>query len=400
MKRPVFIIIGAILVLVLLVIWVYMLFFNKPSGGEDEFANLNFNNTNDPTAIVDQPENNEPTVDVMGKERLRQLTTKPTAGYREVQRTPSSTPELLYIESGTGHIFSIDLASGEEKRISATTIPLSTKGEITPDGKFVMIQSGFGAGSEFVVGEINPSDNTLSNKGLNEQIVSFSATDNNTFLYSIQTIDSVIAKEYDPLKETQKTLFVAPFREALIDWGDSASAVHYFYPKATSKLEGFLYKVENGKISRLPIDGYGLSAEGGGANVIYSKDMVGKYQTYVYNQENNVSAQSPVRVIPEKCATANTNTSKIFCASSDNIKESDLPDLWYKGKVTYADDLWRADTDSGGMAYLFNVKSGSGRELDMVNLVTNKDDSNLYFTNKTDGFLWMFELIPADENRQ
>lgn len=397
MKRPVFIIIGVVLVFILLGIWIYILFFGSPTNNQNTFADLGFNDTTDTTVILDDSVE-QPVIDVTGPERLRQLTTKQVIGYRETVADASSTPEVLYIEAGTGHIFSINLTSGEEKRVSATTIPLSTFGEITPNGQFVMIQSGSGIGSEFTIGELSSTSDNLITKDMSERVVDFKATNDNTFLYAVQTSNSVIAKEYHPLRNTSQTLFTIPFREASIDWGELASDTHYAYPKASSKLEGFLYQISNGKVKRLPVDGFGLSAIGTNNYVIYSKQLEGEYQTFIYNSETDTSSLSVLNVIPEKCVPLDEIKLNAICGSINSKLNNMTPDRWYQGIEAYADDIWEIDTSFFSATLHSQTLLRSGRELDIVNLVLNQQNTNLYFTNKNDNSLWTYALVETGLN--
>jgi len=406
MKRPVFIIVGAIFVFVLLAIWLYMLFFGTPKNDPSTtFADLNFTDTTDTTVIVPDGDTttDQPTVDIAGPERLRQLTTKPVVGHQEVLRDASSTPEVLYIEAGTGHVFSIDSTSGEETRLSGTTLRESQAGAITHNGRFVMIQSGSGAGKEFIVGEISSTSEILIPRTINENIVTFKATTDNTFLYAIQTDSSIIGKHYYPISDTSETIFTVPFREALIEWGDTALETHYTYPKANSRLEGFLYQIKNGQIERLPISGFGLSAQGNDSLVLYSKQLEGSYQTFMYDIEDNVTESLPIDIIPEKCTTKHKSSSKLICGETLATYGASVPDTWYKGIISYVDDLWEIEQITEGtlnastIDRLVSPVQAVGRQLDMINLSVNKDDSNVYFINKNDRTLWLYELDTSTE---
>src|SRR6056297_1164176 len=112
MKRPVFIIIGIILVIVLIAVWIYVLFVGTPTSIDEQFAEFGFGETVEPInpepVVEPQP---EPVVDIATDQRLRQLTTRPVAGFAEIQVSTSSAPAVVYMEVGTGHIFSIDLTS-------------------------------------------------------------------------------------------------------------------------------------------------------------------------------------------------------------------------------------------------------------------------------------------------
>tara|TARA_B100000508_G_C11464578_1_gene280948 strand:+ start:6168 stop:7364 length:1197 start_codon:yes stop_codon:yes gene_type:complete len=397
MKRPIFIIAGVVLVFILLGVWIYILFFGTPENGT--FGNLRFGDSTDTTVVLNDlqdEQSNQPVVDVVNNERLRQLTTKPTVGYQVVQVDASSTPTVYYVESGTGHVFSINTETGEESRVSSKTIPLSRKAAITPNGQYVIIQSGSGAGRETFIVNIGDDSNTQT-VTLTEKIVDFVATTDNTFLYSAQTNDSTIVKHYYPISDTSETVFTTPFREATIRWGSAASDTHYIYPKTTSQLEGFVYAAGNGKLNRIPVDGYGLSAYATNDYVLYSKQTLGQYKTHVYNQATGDTSTLSFTVIPEKCTAATFSNEYIICASEGiNVTyDINIPDNWYKGVVTYSDNIWQINTAVGGASLLLNTIQESGRQLDMVDLRMIGNNANIYFLNKNDQTLWLFEQFPT-----
>jgi hypothetical protein len=399
MNRLTLIIIGVLLIVILLAIWLYVLFFNNPQNNTNIFTDLNFNDTADTTIVNNNNDDDtidQPVVDVTGSERLRQLTTKPVVGYQEVLRNASSTPEILYIESGTGHIFSIDSNTGVEIRLSGTTFKESRVGAITQNGRFVMIQSGSGSNKEFKVGEMDQENESgmLSPKVLYENIITFKATTDNNFLYAVQTTNSIIAKHYRPISDTSETLFTIPFREGTIKWGDTSLETHYAYPKTNSKLPGFIYKIKNGQTTRLPIDGFGVSGQGSESLTLYSKQLDNVYKTFIYNIESDTTESVPMSIIPTKCISLHKTSSKLICGQSITTYGNDVPDAWYKGTVSYTDDLWEVEIDSLGlsMKLLVSPEYTVGRQLDMVNLSVNNNDSNIYFLNKNDQTLWLYEL--------
>jgi flagellar basal body-associated protein FliL len=395
MKRPIFIIIGVLLVFILLGIWVYILIFGAPKNSADIFANLNFGDTTDVSVPTEEPIEETPVVTSNEQKKLRQLTTKPVIGYQEIKTSASSSPEVLYIEAGTGNIFSINLVSGEEKKVSVTTTPLSTAGAITPNGKFVLLQSGSGLSSEFTIGEFSSTSDKLEISILDEQIIDFKSTDENTFLYAVKTDNSVVAKEYNPVKAISKTLFTIPFREVSIDWGDKASDTHYVYPKTSNRLEGFLYQTNGSKVKRLPIDGYGLSANGSSDFILYSKQVNDKYETYVYETEKSLSTRTSGGIIPEKCASLHQETTKAICGKKLTPYDETTPDSWYQGTADYVDNIYEIDIDTNPISttFLSDTMKEVSRELDMIRPAINMLDTNFYFINKNDGTLWVYNFV-------
>lgn len=399
MNRTFFILLSVILIIILLGVWIYVLFFGTPQNIDETFTNFGFGDTQDP-AFVPTPIDTTPkgpTVDTTSLDRLRQLTSEPVIGYQEVKATASSTPVLYYIAAGTGHIFSIDLTSGEEERISGTTIPAIRQAALTQNGKYVLIQAGQGASHQTNIGSIQ-SDTSITIRQLEAGIVSFTSTADNTFLYAVQTNNSLVVKHYFPISQVSDTLFTVPFREATMHWGDRASDAHYVYPHASSELEGYVYQVADRTISRLPIDGYGVSAAGNEQFVLYGSQVSGSYKTQVYQLDTADTYEFPITIIPEKCFFTNTNNQEMgICAADFSDFGSDIPDRWYQGRVSYSDRLWEVYPESGSATQLVNTLSESGRSLDIVDITLNDSGSNIYFTTKQDQTLWLYERIPSEQ---
>jgi len=399
MKRSVFIIIGVVLVLILVAVWVYMLFFSTTSNETDkQFGDLDFGETTD-TDYQEPVVEEEPVVDMETNQRLRQLTTRPVAGFTEILSDTNNPRTVLYMEIGTGHIYSINLISGEEERISATTIAETQKAEFSQDGTYVMIQSGFETKKEFILGEIHSTSSTLSNTKLAEPITSFSGTVDNQFLYTIQTNASTIGKVLDPSDVTNETLFTLPLREANVEWGSAASDSHYVYPKATRHLENFLYQIKNGVITRMPIDGRGLSAIGNDDLVLYAKQENDVYQSYFHTITTGTEVEMPFVQIPEKCIMGESDRPVTVCANSEYEFSELLPDSWYKGETSSSDSLWEIGLEGRQATFLVNPEQTSGRKLDITQLQLADDMENVYFTNQLDKTLWLYERIPADTNQ-
>jgi len=401
MKRSVFIIIGIVLVIVLLSVWVYVLFFSTPSSNnvDEQFGDLDFQDTTDvdyqEPAVEPEP---EPVVDVQTNQRLRQLTTRPVAGFTELPVSIDTPRKVIYMEVGTGHIYSINLITGAEERISATTIARAQAAEFSENGQYVMIRSGFGTQKEFLLGEINFDSNTLSNTKLAEPITSFSSTDDDRFLYSIQTDTNTIGKVFNPFEFTNETLFTLPFREASIEWGSDVTDSHYVYPKTTRQLESFLFRVKNGVVERMPVDGYGMSALGNDNYVFYSKQVDNEYQSYYLDTNSGQETSVPLTQIPEKCVMSEEEFPITICANTEYASTSLLPDSWYKGEVSTADSLWEISPDGMSARFLISPELTSGRLLNITQLQITDDKSHVYFTNQTDQTLWVYERIPAGVN--
>lgn len=393
MKRPLLIILGILFILVLLGVWVYMLLTGTPNN-TDRFNEFGFGDTTD-TSIVDFPtEEDQPYVDVTDAAALTQLTTKPVAGFVEVQLTPSSSPSVHYVESGTGHIYAIDLTTGEEERLSATTIPLTTKAALTPNGRYVLMQAGSGQDTEFIVGTLATTSDKLRNFALPDSITSFAATNENELVYTTPDGNNTLAKAYNPTNNSTRVLFTIPFRDTTINWNTTTAGPHLVYPKASSRLQGFVYSYTNGVLTRLPISGFGLSAVGSEESVIYSNITIddGDYVTSALSRDADKNNSLPTAIIPEKCAFSPANGGIAVCGISLTEYSSNMPDTWYRGETVPADSLWSVQPSRGVTTLIQNVPETTGQTIDVVRPQFSSDSSRYYFQNKIDQTLWVYDF--------
>ena len=103
----------------------------------------------------------------------------------------------------------------------------------------------------------------------------------------------------------------------------------------------------------------------------------------------------PVVVIPEKCIG---NKMFLYCAAPRNTGDlSVFPDNWYKGATSYSDTLWEIDVAGGVATVLSNFELESGRQIDVSKIGISEDSTRLYFINKNDNTLWMFDSRVYEE---
>lgn len=393
MKRPLFLIIGGVLIFILVGVWIYVLLYGNPRNISETFADFGFGDTIDTTVVVDptppEPEP-EPTVDTDTEtQRLQQLTTTATAGYQVVEDEEERF--VYYIEMGTGHIFSINRFTGEEERISRTTIANTRSGVITPNGNWVLFQA---ANGTVTFGEFLEDSDTLSTTPLSDTVADFTATRENTFLYSEPTTNGMLIREFDPALETTTTIASVPFREAAISWGLTADSVHYVYPKAARQLKSYTYQIENGTLSRMPVSGFGMSMIGSDTYILYSEsDLDSTYNSYTYRKNTGSTEPAPINVVPEKCTQLHNISNSFVCAAEFNDLPNTMPDSWYAGEQVFSDILWEVYAAEGAAEILTGIESISGRAVDAINLQTSTDNADVYFQNKFDKSLWLYERI-------
>lgn len=383
MKRTLYII-GGILIVILIAIWMFLLF---ASDEQKTDVYNRFGISGSPEEGIFEEVIDAIIPDVFQKQYLRQLTTKRVIGYTEVV-TASSTL-VYFVEGGTGHVYTIDpMIENSENRVSNITIPMATQATISADGTRIAIRSGNQTGSSLTI--LIRNGELFDTYNLEEPVRDFTLSTNGDLLYTTAGESGLSGYIFDIDTRTTRALFEIPFREATIVWGGTAEGLHYVYPKASRYLEGYLYAVKDGRFSRLPASGFGLTAQDGGEYAIYSKLNNGSYESLVLNIESGKSDVLPGSFIPEKCTFSGTAT---YCAAGGAIEKNyDFPDNWYRGEISFADAIWEISTDGLWTNMVVDTFKTTNRELDIISLTAGTQGKLLYFINKNDHSLWAYEF--------
>jgi hypothetical protein len=391
MKQQIFIIAGALIVLFLILVWAYLLFFGTPQTANDVFAELGLSGSEDTTYIPPVIVEEELPDAEIEKQKLRQLTTKPVAGFREINLGTSTPTRVVYVEKGTGHVFSINPNTGEEVRVSGTTVAEASEAAISVGGDFVAISTtGNTKSKTMVVGEISTTSESL-NERLTETVANFSIGTTDEVLYSTLSSSGLSAKAYNMGTGKTKDVFTLPFHEAAIVWGRGSSETHFAYPKASYALEGYLYEITNGLPKRLPLAGFGFSAKANTDIIVYNTTLNQTPTTHIYNRTTGEKRDLDAPILLEKCFFPTTGL--IFVCGFEAIKMPyESPDFWYRGDVSFKDSLLAISAKDFVSEELVNTFSESGREIDVFELKAGTSGTALYFTNKNDNTLWMYEI--------
>ena len=377
MKKTILITVGTLIILTIVGVWVYLFMYGTPQSSEEIFANFGKGNTADTVA----PQN-DAIVDVSDvaqdgeRQPLKQLTTRPVAGAGFVEGG------IVYVEQGTGHIYHIDLSSGKEEIIRSVTIPGAHEATFSKDGQYVAITTLASGEQKTILSGVDKDEwrGTSLPQGATE-ITFMSAT--GTLNYFLKKEQGGTAYSYNILKESNTELFTIPLRDVHVLFGKET----YVYTTPSAFQEGYLYQVIDGQLSYVRGGGVGLMGVGQPSGVVVTlaedNNLISEY-----HQGESV-LREPIPLIPEKCTVSNTRT---FCAfPGDTIETGSFPDDWYKGELSYSDILWEIHTTISSATVLSNFLMESGREIDVFRIGTDADGARIYFVNKNDNTLWMFD---------
>ena len=388
MKRTWLLVGGGIIITLFVLVWGYLLIFGTPQSADDVFADLGFNAAERPIAPIPiEPEDTtKPTVDTTG-EQLRQLTVRPVAGF--VATTTASSTIVRYVERGTGHIYQIDLVSGQERRLSGTTIPRITEAVFSDEIDTVALISQTGRTQDVFVGTlVNNSEGVTVLEGNNLPPNARSiALNNRTVYYTLSDFAGTVGFALNLTNDEQVEKFSVPFSAVSTLWQLPDILV---YNQPTTLLEGVLFNVENNQLQPLLPARYGQRVLASEEYLIASYVVDGAYQSAATNRTGATVTEVPILALPEKCDFSTERPAVLWCASAIDSLSGEAIEDWYKGTRIAEDFLWQISIPQETATLLADPSAISGRTIDIEGLQHQQDQ--LFFTNKLDNTLWLYAL--------
>jgi len=335
-----------------------------------------------------------------------QIASEPQAGFVVFSRLGETI--VRYVALETGHVFEYTQGAGAV-RLSNRTIPriLSAKWQTSGEGALLERRENDGtirtirarllpvAGDEdeeisspasqtapyTVEGETLPIDirsAVLSPDG--ESIALLSHND-------IGATVSIL-----PFNDTQSVeLFSSSHRAWNIAWNADKEITFVSKPSPLYIGAGFILDTQNGALVR--------RGEGAALTLILGPDVASGIDTALVSDVpvsvfNNYLIGTrtvlPFVTYPQEKCTYISDT-KAVCAAPDDTNLFGYPHRWYQGAVSFTDDLWLVDGETGAVLSLYNT-SVDTLSLDMIHLTYDNSSGVLYFENKRDNSLWMISL--------
>ncbi len=402
-KKNIYILISVILVLVLLVLFAFYM-LNKNPDGSPTSTNIfrNFfpfggdtvtDNTNTPEETPEEvpvETNNDFT------QKLRKITSEPVAGAGILDVKAGSV--VRYIEKATGHIYEVELFSPRQGRISNTTIPMVY--EAFWGNKNDSLVAQYLKDDDITVDTYTltlknistTTENTISGTAMEQNISSVSAFGSSVFyLEQVSNASYGFVSSFDG--KNKKQIWNSPIRELVSQYVNAKIVA--LTTKSEENTPGYLYFVDttNAGVRKIMGDIKGLTTlvNPTGSDVLYlDQDGSALMKTYAL-KDMSIETISPA-TFPEKCVWANKNTKVIYCAvPKDFIAVGNLT-AWYKGQISFNDDVWKYDLENKTSNIILDLNKESGEEIDLIKPIISENDQYLLFVNKKDNSLWSLDL--------
>ncbi|MFH1402080.1 MAG: hypothetical protein ABIG87_00455 [Patescibacteria group bacterium] len=378
----------------------FEIFFPYGEGGDANLGDeLNQNNqTGD-----GQDQDGEQWSDLEQVPVLRKISANPIAGAIIFAKPKNKDEEInedfiiRYIEKITGHIYETTANSLMQNRISNTTIPQVRDAMWLDENSLIIryldndIIKTFSA--ESIIDEMGMQklDGIFLQDGI-ENIIKFGEQ----IFYLLKWGEGAIGIMSDTNGDNKKQIFDSPLQEWLIDNIDNKNIA--FATKPAESIRGFLFSFnpKTGDWNKILGNKPGLSLlTNSVSDVLYFINNALGPQLYILNNANKITSKFPLITFPEKCVWGKNNI-YIYCGAPNQKLKNNSLEEWYKGKISFSDNIWRVNTQTNKTTQLIIPADAGGEEIDITKLAISENNKYLIFINKKDDNLWTLQLTNGD----
>lgn len=353
---------------------------------------------------------NEPT----DKPYFRQLSKIPTAG-SYFYTTADGLRMARYVAKENGHVYDINIDTGEERKISNTTIPRVHEALFGDNGNVIVVRSletdpytkhdvikTFFGRLNLPKDTSDPSTvGSLTGNYFKDGVSAITISPNGKRLfYLLPKQDGyTIGNTVDIASGEPREVFRHQFSEWLPQILNTGKII--MTTKPSSRIPGFsyLYDPATGDLKRLVREKNGLVtlSDSTAKHMLFSENVAANAVLSVHGEligdEGVVLNNVPLALttLAEKCAWTK-NDEKVVCAVYSAIPRKELPDDWYKGSFFFEDNFWSVDMATREPNLLADPSLMQYGPFDATSLSVSEDESAILFINKRDETLWMLGM--------
>lgn len=338
---------------------------------------------------------------------IETTTTKNTKVKKEVKPIAPATEfvnTLRYVEKETGNIYQTDIEQIAERKYTNTIVPK-------------IHEAFFGKNAlSIVMRYLNTSDNTIQSfngllpveilggdstqtmeiKGsfLPEDITYMTTSPDHSKIFYLFNVNNASVGVIAGILGDKKTqIFNSSYTEWISQWPNDKEIT--LTTKSSASVPGYMYALDPDKkiLNKVlgGINGLTTLTSPSGKDVLYNISKNGSISLNIHNIDSGNSILLGVKTLPEKCVWTKSG-SYIYCAIPKSITTNDYPDAWYKGLVSFGDEIWKIDTQNGAANKIADPLEIAGEDVDATTISLNDNEDYLFFINKKDSYLWELNL--------
>ncbi len=330
-------------------------------------------------------------------QKLRKISSEPVAGAGILDIKAGSV--VRYTERANGHIYEVDLFSPKQERISNTTTPIAydavwgnknnsfvvrylKEDDETVDTYSMNLKQGIASTSVVVLGTSFP-----------EKIDGVSSFGSSTFYLQKSDVSSLgYVSGFDG--KQRRLIWNSPIKDILSQFVNAKTVA--LTTKPASNIGGSMYLVDtnSGQTTKVLSNVSGLSTivspDAGKVLAIAQESAV---QMFLYDIKSRAVTNITPTTLPEKCVWSTKDKNVVYCAVPGEYLRGDSQSSWYKGLISFTDDVWKYDLKNNSASMVQNLLNESGEYIDVIKPILSENEQYLLFVNKKDNSLWSLDLL-------
>ncbi|MDE2399492.1 MAG: hypothetical protein KGL67_00545 [Patescibacteria group bacterium] len=308
---------------------------------------------------------------------------------------------VRYVERATGNIYQTFVDKIEEKKFSQTVIPKIYDAYFGNQGMSVVmrhlklgdatIETFYGLLPKEKFGE-DLTNNEIKGSFLPDNVKDISLSPDASKIFYLLNVGNSAVGTILNLADGKKTqIFNSVFSEWNSNWG-SANTIT-LTTKPSGAVPGYMYAINVGtkNFSNVlgNVNGLTTLMSPSGKLVLVGN---GSLSLYIYHTDTKAFDQLGVNTLPEKC-TWNKMSDAVYCAVPTFITGATYPDDWYRGEISFSDQIWKINIKDGNTKMIADPLAITNPEdIDGIKLAVDNNENYLFFVNKKDSFLWELSL--------
>ena len=300
--------------------------------------------------------------------------------------------EIRFIDRTSGNMYAYRASTRTLSRLSNKTIPGVQEVAWLPSGEMAYLRflSSDPDGSRHKETYALPADGE-SGRALARDMADVRATPSGGLLSLASGTNGSTATLSKADGSGTRTLFSSTLGKLFV----FATKESYFAATPSSThLGGYSFSVNasTGVFTRIlgPLRGLSILPNRAGTKILFSYFDGAGMRLAGYDIAEREIIPLPVATLAEKCAWASDDASA-YCGIPTAFS-ANLPDDWHQGAIAFTDRLWKIDFADRVAVLIANLPALFETPIDTVSLTLDKDDEVLLFINRRDGSLWFYDL--------
>jgi len=303
--------------------------------------------------------------------------------------------KVKYYSVSNGNVFESSLDGSGLNRISSVALTDLIKVIWSANGnKVVAIFDENGQAKKYLY-----DYNTKISTALNDNIkwLAWSPQENRyayQYYNPVTEDNSISIAQADNLEWTN--IFQTRMKDLIIEWPSSGKVSIRTKPSGLAQSVVYTIDLATSDFQKIIAETYGLTLLWSplGDKILYSEttDRGKNLKLKIADLETSAVSELDLVTLPEKCVWSQDNRT-VFCAVPKSIPvAATLPDDYYKRAISFSDDFWRINIDTGEAIKIYETQGTEANAYNAKDLLLPPLEDYLLFINQKNGLLYNLRL--------